>query len=202
MLDEAGFPEVRILASNELDEYIIRSLREGGGMVDIYGVGTRLATCHGEGGGALGGVYKLVSYNGTPRLKVTSDISKSTIPDRKRLLRAVNSEGMFLMDVMCREEESPCPGDVVYDPANPCRNKPVPARSSLVDIRSMVMDGGEQIAPSPSLDAMADLCREQIQRLPEGVVRLENPHIYKVSMSQGLHELRSRLIDEVQRGYA
>ncbi len=202
MLDEAGFAEVRILASNELDEYIIRSLREGGGAVDVYGVGTRLATCHGDGGGALGGVYKLVNYKGSPRLKVTSDISKSTIPDRKRLLRAVNSEGMFLMDVMCREEESPRPGDVVYDPANPCRNKPVPARSSLVDIRSVVMDGGEIIAPSPSLDAMADLCREQILRLPEGVVRLENPHIYKVSMSQGLHELRSRLIDEVQRGYA
>jgi len=66
----------------------------------------------------------------------------------------------------------------------------------------MVMDRGEIIAPSPSLDAMADLCREHIQRLPEGVVRLENPHIYKVSMSHGLHELRSRLIDEAQRGYA
>jgi len=202
MLDEAGFPEVKILASNELDEFIIRSLREGGGRVDIYGVGTRLATCHGEGGGALGGVYKLVSYNGRPTLKVTSDISKSTIPARKRLLRVVSGEGRFLMDVMCREEETLRPGDVVYDPTNPLRNKPIPAGSLLEEIRSVVMEAGETTVPSPSLDEMADRCLEQLRRLPEGVLRLENPHIYKVSMSRGLHELRTQLIEEVQRGYA
>lgn len=201
MLDEAGFPEVKILASNELDEFIIRSLREEGGRVDIYGVGTRLATCHGEGGGALGGVYKLVRYNGKPKLKVTSDISKSTIPDRKRLLRAMNSEGRFLMDVMCREEETLRPGDVVYDPMNPSRNKPLPSESVLVEMRSVVMDSGEITVPSPPLDEMADRCREQLRKLPEGVLRLENPHIYKVSMSRGLHELRTQLIEEVQRGY-
>jgi nicotinate phosphoribosyltransferase len=202
MLDEEGFPEVKILASNELDEFIIRSLREGGGRVDIYGVGTRLATCHGEGGGALGGVYKLVRYKERPTLKVTSDISKSTIPDRKRLLRVVSGEGRFLMDVMCREEETLRPGDVVYDPTNPLRNKPIPAGSRLEEIRSVVMESGETTVPSPSLDEMADRCLEQLGRLPEGVLRLENPHIYKVSMSRGLHELRTSLIEEVQRGYA
>ena len=132
---------------------------------------------------------------------MTSDISKSTVPDRKRLLRVVNDEGRFLMDVMCREEETLRPGDVVYDPTNPSRNKPIPEGSRLEEIRSVVMEDGTIVVPSPALDEMADRCQEQLRRLPEGVLRLENPHIYKVSMSMGLHELRSRLIEEVQRGY-
>lgn len=106
------------------------------------------------------------------------------------------------MDVMCREEETLRPGDVVYDPTNPLRNKPIPAGSLLEEIRSVVMEAGETTVPSPSLDEMADRCLEQLRRLPEGVLRLENPHIYKVSMSRGLHELRTQLIEEVQRGYA
>ncbi len=97
MLDINGFPNVKIVASNELDEYVIRSIREQGGKVDIYGVGTRLATCQGEGGGALGGVYKLVSFDGKPKIKVTSDVSKSTIPDLKQLF------GLPMkMDSFCR----------------------------------------------------------------------------------------------------
>jgi len=201
MLDEAGFPDVRILASNELDEFVIRSIREQGGRVDIYGVGTRLATCQGEGGGALGGVYKLVRFNDKPKLKVTSDISKSTIPDRKWLFRIVGSDDRFLLDVMCREDEALRPGDVVYDPTNPTRNKPIPEGARLEKIRTVVMEGGEITAPSPPLNEMADRCRDQLERLPEGVLRLENPHIYKVSVSVKLHELRVRLIEEVLRGY-
>lgn len=201
MLDEAGFPDVKILASNELDEFVIRSIRAQGGRVDIYGVGTRLATCQGEGGGALGGVYKLVRHDCAPKLKVTSDISKSTIPDRKRLFRAVNGDGSFLMDVICREGEMPAAGEVVYDPMNPTRYKPLPVGCRLEDMRSVVMENGRIMVPSPPLDVMADRCRDQLARLPEGVLRLENPHIYKVSISPGLHDLRSRLIEEVRKGY-
>lgn len=201
MLDDAGFPYVKILASNELDEYIIRSIQENGGCVDIYGVGTRLATCQGAGGGALGGVYKLVRFGDKPKLKVTSDIAKSTIPDCKRLLRAVSVDGKFLMDIMCRMDEYPAPGDVVFDPTNPARNKPIPASARLEEMRSVVMDGGEATGPSPSLDEIADRCHEQLSRLPEGVLRLENPHRYKVSVSKSLNDLRTRLIEEVQRGY-
>jgi nicotinate phosphoribosyltransferase len=68
LFDEAGFPGVKIVASNELDEQIIDSIRDEGGRVDVYGVGTKLATCMGEGGGALGGVYKLVRIGDRPKL--------------------------------------------------------------------------------------------------------------------------------------
>jgi nicotinate phosphoribosyltransferase len=201
MLDLAGFPNVKILASNELDEYVIRSIREQGGKVDIYGVGTRLATCQGEGGGALGGVYKLVRFENQPKLKVTSDISKSTIPDYKRLLRVINGEGNFLMDIMCLEGEKLSTGDIVYDPTNPIRHKAIPDGVRLEDIRCVVMEGGEKCGPSPTLDEMADRAADQLKHLPDGTLRLENPHTYKVSMSLGLHNMRTRLIEEVHRGF-
>ncbi len=109
MLDEAGFPEVRILASNELDEQVIDSIRDEGGRVDIYGVGTRLATASGPGGVALGGVYKLVAIDGEPKMKVTSDIAKATLPGVKRVLRVVNGDGVFVQDVVCLAGEHPGP---------------------------------------------------------------------------------------------
>jgi nicotinate phosphoribosyltransferase len=201
MLDEAGFPGVKILASNELDEYVIRSIREQGGQIDIYGVGTRLATCQGEGGGALGGVYKLVRHNGTPKLKVTSDLSKSTIPDRKRLFRAIGPDGTFLMDVICRENETPAPGDQLFDPRTPQKTTRIPESAVLEPVRSVVMDDGVAAKPSPSLCEMADRCQAQLGRLPDGVLRFEDVLPYDVYLSRELHQLRMRLIEEIRKGY-
>ncbi len=201
MLDRAGFPNVKILASNELDEYVIRSIRKEGGKIDIYGVGTRLATCQGEGGGALGGVYKLVRFEDKPKLKVTSDVTKSTIPDFKRLLRVCNHDGRFLMDVMCLEGEKLEPGDIVYDPTSPIRHKAIPEAVSFQDLRRVVMEDGNVCAASPSLDEIADHAAEQLGLVPDGTVRFENPHLYKVSISQKLHEMRTRLIEDVHRSF-
>lgn len=201
MLDEAGFPDVKILASNELDEYVIRAIREQGGRVDIFGVGTKLATCQGEGGGALGGVYKLVRLNGNPKLKVTSDISKSTIPDRKLVFRAVGADGTLLMDILCREGESPAPGDILYDPRKPLKTTRIPGSANLVPIRSVVMDGGDITGELPPLADLAERCRDELERLPVGVLRFEEPQAYGVYLSQGLHDLRMRLIEEVRESF-
>jgi nicotinate phosphoribosyltransferase len=200
MFDEAGFPQAKIVASNELDEYVIHSILEEGGRIDIYGVGTRLATCAGEGGGALGGVYKLVRLGDQPKLKVTSDIAKATLPDRKRVLRAVWPDGRFEMDILCLESEELRPGDTVYDPTNPARHKAIPQGVVLEDLRQMVMANGEILAPQPSLDALADRSADQLRRLPEGSLRLTNPHLYKVAMSGGLHALRTRLMEKYETG--
>ncbi|ALC16053.1 putative nicotinate phosphoribosyltransferase [Desulfuromonas soudanensis] len=199
LFDEAGFPGVKIVASNELDEYVIHSIRDEGGRIDIYGVGTRLATCDGEGGGALGGVYKLVRFDGRPKLKVTSDIAKATLPDCKRVLRGIKRDGSFLMDILCLKEENIASGARVYDPTNPLRNTTVPEGVTLEEIRQTVMEGGEITVESPPLQEMADRSLAELQRLPEGSLRLFNPHRYKVAMSQGLHDLRSRLMEEIRR---
>lgn len=193
LLDEAGFPAVKIVASSDLDETLIASIRSEGGCIDIYGVGTKLATAGGPGGGALGGVYKLVRFDGRPRLKVTSDLTKATLPDRKRLLRVVDGNGQYLMDVLCRQQENPAAGDPVFDPLNPARFKEIPAAAELREIRRTVMDRGVQLTETESLERMADRCAEQLLRLPQGTLRLANPHTYKVAVTTGLRDMRDSL---------
>ncbi|HBG05709.1 MAG: nicotinate phosphoribosyltransferase [Geobacteraceae bacterium GWC2_58_44] len=199
VLDAAGFQGVKIVASNELDEYVIESIRAEGGRVDIYGVGTRLATCAGEGGGALGGVYKLVRIGDEPKLKLTSDVSKATIPDRKRVLRAVAPDGSFIQDVLTLDGEEIAPGDLVFDPANPLQKVHIPSGAQFIEVRSRVMEHGARCAPAPSLEDSADRCAQELQRLPDGCHRFVNPHVYKVSISAGLNKLRLKLLTEVQR---
>jgi nicotinate phosphoribosyltransferase len=196
MLDQAGFPEVKIIASNELDEYIIESIKNEDGKVDIYGVGTKLATCMGEGGGALGGVYKLVKIGDSPRMKVTSEVAKATLPERKKLLRAVAPKGTFIQDIICLNSEDIKPGDTVYNPKNPLQHVKVPGDAIIEEIRKPVMDKGKWVTPRVSLKEMANCASLELGRLPKGVRRFTNPHQYKVSISRALLELRDRLIED------
>lgn len=196
MLDQAGFPDVKIVASNELDEHVIKSIRDEGGKIDIYGVGTRLATCAGPGGGALGGVYKLVEFDGQPRLKTTSDPAKSTLPSRKRWLRASDADGHFIMDVLDLQDapgEPFRPGQTAFDPTNPQRQKSLGLDCELNDCRSVVMENGDLAVTFPSLDELADYSAAQLQKLPAGSLRLINPHRYKVGVSRRLLDLREQL---------
>lgn len=200
MFDEAGFPDVKIVASNELDEFVIDSIRDEGGEVDIYGVGTKLATCAGAGGGALGGVYKLVAVDGIPKLKVTSDIAKATLPGKKRVLRALGADGGMIQDVICLEQDELCGGDTVYDPRNPLQHTILPADVTLHELRRMVMEKGCRTHPPETLNVMAERSERELVRLPQGCLRFINPHLYKVSISRQLNDLRNRLIDQVLKG--
>lgn len=199
LFDEAGFPNVKVVASNELDEHVMDSICNEGGQVDIYGVGTRLATCAGPGGGALGGVYKLVEYVGKPRMKFTSDLAKRTLPGCKRWLRAIGADGRFVMDVLDLKGGLGDPfavGQVAYDPNHSQRQKRVPTECHLVDCCSVVMEQGEILQTAPTLDEMADYSSAQLLALPEGSLRLINPHIYKVGVSGRLFDLRDQLSTE------
>jgi len=194
MFDAAGFPEVRILASNELDEQVIDSIREEGGRVDIYGVGTKLATAAGTGGGALGGVYKLVAVDHRPKMKITSDIAKATLPGSKQVLRIVGNQGEYLQDVVCLEGDSIGSGDTVYDPTNPLRQTMLPEGIRFVDLRQIVMEQGRRTLAPETLGCMAERCRFEMARLPAGCLRFVNPHRFKVSISPQLKELRCAII--------
>ena len=200
MFDEAGFPDVKIVASNELDEFVIDSIKDEGGEVDIYGVGTKLATCAGPGGGALGGVYKLVAIDGLPKLKITSDIAKATLPGKKRVLRALGPDGGMIQDVICLEQDQPCGGDKVFDPCNPLQHTRLPANANLHELRRAVMENGCRTEPPETLCTMAERSERELARLPQGCLRFINPHRYKVSISGRLNELRNTLIDQVHKG--
>ena len=136
-----------------------------------------------------------------PRLKVTSDVAEATLPDRKRLLRAVATDGSFIQDLICLDGEEVRPGDTVYDPANPLQHVTLPREARLVELRSTVMADGVRTMQSAPLDELADRTADQLERLPQGCLRFINPHRYKVSISQRLNQLRLELMEEVQRGY-
>src|SRR5690606_22671239 len=93
ILDEANLDYVKIVVSNQLDEYVIKSLKEQGAPIDIYGVGTNLVT--GKPDASLGGVYKLSEYNGEPRIKLSEDIIKVSLPYKKQVYRMLDENGMF-----------------------------------------------------------------------------------------------------------
>jgi nicotinate phosphoribosyltransferase len=200
MFDEAGFPGVKIVASNELDEFVIESMVREGGRVGIYGVGTRLATCSGEGGGALGGVYKLVQIEESPRLKVTSDVSKATLPARKRVIRIVAPDEGFIQDVVSLSGEEVKPGDTVFDPATPLQSKQLPLHATCRDLRRVVMENGLPLQDEEQLETMTERCLSELARLPQGSLRLINPHRYKVSITKNLMELRLSLMEEIRQG--
>jgi len=196
MLDEAGFPDAKIVVSNDMDEYVIESVRAEGGRADVYGVGTRLVTCAGAGGGALGGVYKLVELEGEPKLKVSGDVSKSTLPGKKQVYRLMNHEGGYIQDFVCLDGEEMRGGDTVYDPANPLHHTTLPADAAVKELRGVVMSEGIRTVPPETVGDMAARCGSELSRLPSGCLRLINPHRYKVSISDRLKQLRGALIDE------
>lgn len=200
MLDAAGFPEVRILASNELDEQVIDSIRDEGGRVDIYGVGTKLATAAGIGGVALGGVYKLVAIDNQPKMKTTSDPAKATLPGRKRVLRAVGPDGAYIQDLVCLEDETVEAGTTVFDPTNPLRYTTLPAEARLLDLRRTVMEKGQRTQAPEPIERMTEHCRRELDLLPQGCRRFVNPHHYKVSISPRLKELRCALMQAEASG--
>lgn len=196
-LDAAGLEDVRVVASNDLDEFVIDSVLREGGRVDVYGVGTRLVTGGGPGGGALGGVYKLVDLGGTPKMKLTADRAKSTVPGRKQVWR-VRRDGRALMDVVAREGEDVRPHQLVTDPQNPLNRSRVPDRVDVTDARRVVMSGGQRAQAPERLDVLRDRAASELANLPEGTTRLLNPHVYRVGLSEGLQDLRTRKIAELE----
>ncbi len=198
-LDEAGFPDVKIVASNDLSEFVIESVIREGGRIDVYGIGTQLATGGGDGGGALGGVYKLVSLGGTDKMKLTGDPSKSSIPGVKRVFRATDPEGQTVWDVVAHEaDHSPLPGERVSDPSNPLRSARINPDLVWHDARQVVMDLGLRTQPRETLAEVQARAAHELAHLPSGTLRLLNPHIYRVSLSRPLQEHRDALVSELR----
>lgn len=192
MLDDAGLGYVKIAASNQLDEKVIKSLLDQEAPIDLYGVGTSLIT--GSPDAALDGVYKLAEHNGMPGIKLSESINKITIPGKKQVYRLEDNKGEWIgADVIALRDEvgiekmhSP------FDPLktlniNTCHKQPLLTR---------VMESGERTGSLIPLEEIARFSRSQLQKLPDEYKRFDNPHIYKVGLSEALHTLRNQLIQE------
>lgn len=192
MLDKANLHYVKIAASNQLDEKVIKSLREQGAPIDLYGVGTSLII--GRPDAALDGVYKLAEYNGKPCIKLSESIKKITIPGEKQVFRITDKQGYWIgADVVAMRNEKKI--DNMYSPFDPLNSLQIKDLQKI-PLLNKVMENGKRLIPEKSQKEIAQFSKNQIQKLPDEYKRFDNPHIYKIGISENLFELRNNLIKE------
>ncbi len=192
MLDKAGLDYVKISASNQLDEHVIKSLLDQEAPIDIFGVGTSLVT--GKPDAALDGVYKLSFFKDKPRIKLSETISKVTLPHRKQVLRLLDDSGNFLGgDVVCMAgEKNP---EMMYHPFDPLKFRFI-GDVEKEELLSLVMEDQKRSNKKRSIQEIKEFSKERLAKLPPEYQRFNNPHIYKVGISEKLRDERNDLIEE------
>ncbi len=199
MLDDAGWTECQISASNSLDEYIIRDLIMQGAKVDMFGVGERMITASSQP--VFGGVYKLVAVeepNGeiVPKIKVSENVGKITNPHFKKLWRIFdNATGKAEADYITLWNEAVDEGKPLelFDPHATWKRKTY-TDFTAKPLQAPIFQGGKLVYKCPPLKDVQTYCREQIDALWAEVKRFENPHNYYVDLSQTLWDVKQSLL--------
>ncbi|MEQ9092098.1 MAG: nicotinate phosphoribosyltransferase [Balneola sp.] len=190
LLDKEGFKDVKIAVSNQLDEYLIKSLLDQKAPIDIFGVGTKLVTAYDDP--ALDGVYKLASVNSQPTLKISENVEKITLPGIKQVTRFFNKDGSFYADGISLNDEDEF--SVIEHPHFPIKKTKVDDLDSS-PLMERVMRNGKLEIDIPSAHESAEYCKEQLLKLNPEYKRFDNPHVYKVGISHELKSLRDQLIE-------
>lgn len=198
LLDEAGFNDAAIVASNDLDETIIENLKQQGATINVWGVGTRLVTAHEQP--ALGGVYKLGAIrqakNDTwqPRIKVSEQAIKTSIPGIQQVRRYKTEKGL-LGDMIFDEATLGAPDSnhatSMIDPADVTRMKIVPAECDFEDLLIPVFRQGKCVYDKPNLADIRQRTQSQLAMLHPTIRRFMNPHEYPVGLEPRLHGMRT-----------
>ena len=204
MLDEAGLPDVKIVASNSLDEYTISSILGQGGCIDSFGVGERLITAKSDP--VFGAVYKIVEVKKDgeiiPKIKVSETVEKITNPGSKKLYRIYDNEGKAIADLITRkDEELDLSQPYRYvDPKKPWKNRfftGCTAKELMVDV---IVDG-KRVYETEKLSDIRDYVQRQLKdEIWDEEQRFENPHTHYLDMSPEYYELKMSLLDETRNG--
>ncbi|MBE6902224.1 MAG: nicotinate phosphoribosyltransferase, partial [Ruminococcaceae bacterium] len=199
MLDEAGYPDCKIVASNSLDEYIIKDLLRQGAKIDLFGVGERLITAKSEP--VFGGVYKLVATeeNGVikPKIKISENVEKITNPHYKKLYRLYdNKTGKAIADQLCVYDEviDSSKPLTIFHPSYTWKKKTV-EDFTVRELQVPVFLDGKQVYELPKIDEIRAYCAQQKNTLWDEIKRFENPHSYYVDLSQKLWDIKHGLLD-------
>jgi nicotinate phosphoribosyltransferase len=203
LLDAAGFTDTAILATNELDEHVIASLRQQGAAIGVWGVGTRLVTAYDQS--ALGAVYKLSAVRDargewTPRVKVSEQAAKTTNPGLLQVRRYLEtrsdaSRGAYAGDMLVDELIPPAPGDVMMvDPLDLTRRKRFSGDAPYTLLLQPAMRLGARVRGPEALSVAQDRARTELAKFHAGIKRLVNPHRYPVGLERGLQERKTALV--------
>mgnify|MGYP003012753852 CR=1 FL=1 len=198
MLDEAGYPDCTICASNSLDEYIVRDLILQGARVDSFGIGENMITAKSDP--VFGGVYKLAAVKEddgsyTPKMKLSESAEKMTIPCLKKVWRIYDQDGKAMADLITTADEQveTQHGITLFDPIETwkeCTYVNCTARC----LSTPIYENGKRVYQSPSLDDIKKFCKAQVNTLWDEVKRFENPHNYYVDLSQKLWDVKQQLL--------
>lgn len=204
MLDEAGFPDASIVASNDLDESTIKSLKFQGAKIDTWGIGTKLITAYDQA--ALGGVYKVVSVedeNGdmTDTIKISGSAEKISTPGQKQVWRITrNSDGKSQGDYIALWDEDPTnlpDGLYMFHPSYPYLNKTVVDYTARPILQDIFVDG-ELVYELPTLDEVRSFAQHHINSLYSEYRRDMNPQEYPVDLSQDAWDHKMNLIKKTR----
>ncbi len=198
MLDDAGLWDCKIVASNSLDEYIIRDTQIQGSRVDLYGVGERLITSRSEP--VFGGVYKMTALSDgdkiIPKIKLSENVTKITIPGFKQLYRLYERDtDKAIADIVTLNEEviDDTQPYTIFDPEHTWKQKTL-TDFYVKPLLVQIFDKGELCYKSPNLHEIRQYCAKQLNLLWDEVRRFENPHHYYVDLSRPLWELQNSLL--------
>lgn len=196
-LDEAGFQSAKIVASGDLDEYLIRDLKVQGAQINVWGVGTNLITA--KDCPALGGVYKLCAEEEEdvfePRIKVSNNPEKITNPGIKRVVRFHSKKtGRAIADViMLHDEPTPTGSYEIFHPIFTLKRKKL-QNYITEELLVPIFVEGKLVYELPSIKEIRNRVKQQFQQFAPEVLRLTNPHEYHVDLSKSLWELKNELI--------
>jgi nicotinate phosphoribosyltransferase len=197
ILDREGLEYVKIAVSNQLDEYIIKSLVDQKAPIDSFGIGTSLVTGHPDA--ALDGVYKLSFSDGRARIKLSENINKITLPYHKQVFRIEDKDGRFIgADAVAIAGEDDF--DIMYHPLYPLKSMSLTGYVK-VPLLHKVMEKGLRTSLPRRLNDIAIYSRNQVDRLQDEYKRFDNPHIYKVGISAKLQSERERMVLELKQKF-
>jgi nicotinate phosphoribosyltransferase len=202
LLDAAGFTDAVIVASNDLDERLIQSLKQQGTTIAVWGVGTKLVTAYDQP--ALGGVYKLgaiQSNNGSwlPKIKLSEQLIKTSTPGVLQVRRYFDVEGNATNDMIFNELESLPALCKVIDPFDPSLCREMHESMIFEDLLKPVIGNGKVLNVFSSLSSIRTRTIQQLQKFHSSVLRFDNPQKYSVGLEQQLHELKCRLVRQARQ---
>ncbi len=197
LLDDAGFPDCSIVASNDLDENIISSLKQQEAQVNVWGVGTKLVTAYDQP--ALGGVYKIAAIRNEQnewdyKLKLSEQAIKISNPGILQVRRYYDEAGLCMADMIFNEEQAPGEHSTIIDPLDGTRRKNVDNQFVHEDLLKPIFVQGKRVYRTPGMAAIQQKAKIQLATLHGSIKRFTNPHQYPVGLEKNLYELKTSLI--------
>ena len=204
MLDDAGFPDAVISASNDLDEYLIESLKRQGAAITSWGVGTNLITT--KDNPAFGGVYKLSAIQNAdgsfrPKIKLSENTEKVTNPGNKTFYRIYDkATGKIRADLICLHDETFDESEdlKLFDPNAPWKKTRLPGGSyTMRQMLLPVIKGGRTVYQSPSVLEIQKICTQEKDTIWDETRRFVNPQEIYVDLSQKLYDMKTEILHQM-----